>query len=134
MSHLIKRLHNPDLGILFIRLGLAAAFMHAGWLKLMDMNMVIGRFAQAGIPAVLAYLVTYVELIGGFFLLLGVFSRYAAILLAIILVVAIFLVHWSHGFGMQNGGYEYPLVLLLSALAITVMGEGAYSVKRLLKK
>jgi len=131
---IINRLNNKDLGILLIRIAIGAVFVHAGWLKIQMMDAVVNGFTSSGIPAALAYFVTYVELIGGAALILGVFVRYTGVLLAIIMLVAIGKVHISNGFGLQNGGYEYVFVLLLSSLALVTLGAGAYSLGRLFKR
>lgn len=41
-------------------------------------------------------------------------------------------VHWPKGFFVQNGGYEYNLVLAVAALAIAAVGPGTFSVDHLL--
>lgn len=53
---MIHRFHNPDMGILFVRLALAFAFIHAGWLKIDNIDMVVGGFASMGLSAFLPIL------------------------------------------------------------------------------
>ncbi|MDO8655445.1 MAG: DoxX family protein, partial [bacterium] len=118
----------------FVRIALGVVFINAGWLKLGAMDMVIVGFGTVGIPAQLAYVVAYAELFSGLLLILGIFVRYAGIVLAIIMLVAIAKVHFVNGFGLQNGGYEYVFVLLLGALSMITMGSGKYSLARTLKK
>ncbi len=138
---LIHRLHNPDFGILLVRIVLGLAFMHAGWFKITHVDMIVGGFAMMGIPAVLAYFVTYAEFVCGLLMIIGIFVRYAGIVLASIMVVAIAKVHFPNGYGMMNGvlegkggGYEYVLALLLLSVAMVTFGAGAYSLARVLKK
>lgn len=131
---LTHRFHNPDAAILFVRIALAAAFIHAGWLKVTNIDFVVTMFGQMGIPAFLAYVVSYGEFLGGIAVLVGIFSRYAGVLLAIIMLVATFKAHWANGFGMQNGGYEYTFVLFFLSLAMITFGSGKYSLAKLLKK
>lgn len=133
LHRLTHKYHNLDCGILLVRLALSAAFIHAGWLKVTNMEIVIGGFAQAGLPMAVAYLVAYVELLGGLAVLIGIFARYAGLLLGIIMIVAIGLVHFPHGFGAQNGGFEYPLVLLCLAISLFFTGSGKYSLAGWLK-
>lgn len=130
----MHRLHNPDAGKLFIRIALALVFIHAGWLKLHNMEMVLEGFSSMGIPAFLAYFVTYVEFIGGILMLAGFLVRYVGILLAIIMAVATFKAHWANGFGLQNNGYEYVSVLFFIALSATVLGAGDYTLRKLIKR
>lgn len=129
---LVQRLHNQDVASLCIRIAVGVAFMHAGYLKLTNLDMVIGGFASMGIPAFLAYFVSYAELICGILVFAGVLVRYAAIILAIIMAVATFLAHWPNGFGLQNGGYEYTFVLFFASAAIVTLGAGKYSLDRLI--
>ncbi len=130
----MKKLHNADLGILLIRVALGIVFIYAGWFKLNNMEMVIGGFASMGFATWLAYLVAYVEFLGGIALVLGIFVRYVGILLAIVMLVAMIKVHIPNGYSLANNGYEYVLLLMLASLAITTLGAGKYSVAKLFKK
>lgn len=129
----IHRLHNPDLGILLIRLALGMVFISSGWMKVTNLEGAVAFFGTLGIPALLAYLVAYIELVGGIAFILGVLVRYFGILTAIIMAVAISKVHWASGFDPSKGGYEYVLVLLLASLALVTLGAGEYSLARLTK-
>lgn len=133
LHEMIHRLHNTDLGSLFIRIALGTVFIHAGWLKVTDMSTVITGFTTMGFPSYVAYFVSYVELISGIAMILGIFVRYAGILLAITMLVATIKVHLPNGFGLQNGGYEYTLVLFLISLGAITLGAGKYSLACLLK-
>ena len=78
-------------------------------------------------PAAAAVVLTLVEFVGGALLVLGLFTRWAAWLLAIDMVVAILLVHLKKGF-FNPQGFEYPLTLLATNIAIALAGPGAASV------
>jgi putative oxidoreductase len=134
IHHYIHRLNNPDLGRFFIRIALGAAFVHAGWLKVNDLEGVVNGFANNGIPAVFAYLVAYIEFLGGIAFIAGILVRYFGILTAVIMFVAMTKVHWDNGFGLANHGYEYVLVLMLASLAVVTLGSGKYSLAHILKK
>lgn len=131
---MIHKLHNPDLGSLLLRLAVGVVFIHAGWGKVNGMEQTISAFASMGFPAVLAYFVAYAEFVGGIALVVGMFTRYVGIILSVIMAVALFKVHFANGFGMQNGGYEYVYVLLLSSMALVTLGAGKYSLACLLCK
>ena len=126
----MKKIINPDLGLFILRLALAAVFITHGWMKVADLAGTVGFFGTLGLPALLAYLVSAVELLGGIAMLLGVFPQAGGFLLALVMVGAIWTVKWSKGF---VGGYELDLTLLASALAIALSGTGRYTIK-LLKK
>lgn len=130
----MHKLHNPDLGILFIRLALGIVFIYGGWFKVTHMNMVLEGFKSFGLPAIIAYYVSYTELIGGVLLLLGIFGRYVGIVFAINMAYATFVVNFPRGFSLANFGYEYTLVLMLSSMALITMGAGKYSLAKMLKK
>ncbi len=130
----MQRLHNPDAAALFIRIAVGIVFIYAGWFKITNMEMIVGAFGSIGIPAFVTYLVAYIEFLGGIAVLLGVCTRYAALLLSLIMLVATFKVHWPNGFSMATGGYEYTMVLFFAALAIVTLGAGKYSVAHCLQK
>ena len=77
-----------------------------------------------------AALVGASEFVGGFFLAIGFLTRPAAAAIAILMAVAVFAVHLGDGFFWTNGGYEYPLLWGLIALAIAFRGGGEMSVDR----
>jgi putative oxidoreductase len=118
---------NPDLGILLLRIGLAAVFIVHGYLKLSNMEGTISFFGMLGFPAVLAWAVAIIEVVGGVAMLLGVYTRYAGWALAIIMAVAIAQVKWSKGFA---GGYEFEAMLLLASLAAAYIAPGKYRVMK----
>src|SRR5260370_42213503 len=71
------------------------------------------------------------ELAAGFLFLLGLLTPRAGLLVVAAMAVAIAKVHGPKGFFVQNGGYEYNLVLIVAALAVAAMGPGRYSLDHL---
>lgn len=123
-----EKLRHPDLGILLVRLGVGIVFLVHGTQKLMMLSGTIGFFGKLGVPPVLAYLVVAIEFLGGIAMILGLCSRLAGILIAAVMVGSIYLVKFEVGF---SGGYEFDLVLLLSALGVTFLGAGKYSLAKM---
>jgi putative oxidoreductase len=83
------------------------------------------------LPTLMGYVVTFVELVGGVLLIVGLLSRLAALLLTIDLVVAISLVKVHVGFlsPLQGGASaEFDLALIAGFLAILLAGPGRLSV------
>lgn len=97
-----------------------------------------GLLGQLGVPAptLMAFVVTFVELVGGILLILGLFSRLAALLLTVNLVVAIALVKWSVGLiapmDQPGAGMELDLALIAGFLVVLFAGPGPVSLDRIL--
>jgi len=85
------------------------------------------------LPSTLAFLVITGEFFGGIGLIVGLFSRIAALVIVLTMVGAIVTVHFRFGlflnwFGNQEGhGIEYHLLAIALALVVVVNGAGAYS-------
>ena len=110
-----------------------------GWQKLQAGPSGFGQ-ALAGLgvplPELMAYVVTFVELIGGVLLIVGLLSRLAALLLTIDLVVAILLVKVNIGLlSPADGsgvGAELDLALIAGLLVVLLAGPGRLSVDQAL--
>ena len=68
------------------------------------------------------------ELLGGLALAVGLLTPVAAAVLAVDMLVAIWKVHWSKGFWITRGGYEYAMVLFSVFVLVGLVGDTAYSV------
>jgi putative oxidoreductase len=133
-NRFIECLKQPATASLLLRIALGVVFIMNGWFKIAMGDFVIQGFAAIGIPAFLTYIVMYAEFVGGIALLVGIFVRPVALLLAFIMLVATVKVHLPMGFSMANGGYEYTLTLMLALLALASLGAGKYSLSRLIKR
>jgi putative oxidoreductase len=67
------------------------------------------------------------EVLAGLLLVLGLGGAVGPMLIIATMIVAIFSVHWQHGFFTQSGGYELPLLYIALALLLAFTGYGAYS-------
>jgi putative oxidoreductase len=76
-------------------------------------------FASIGLPAFLAYVVFALEAVGGVLLVLGIRTRWVALGLIPVLIGAAW-VHLGNGwvFNAPNGGWEYPLFLIVISLVV----------------
>ena len=89
------------------------------------------------LPSTLAFLVIAGEFFGGIGLIVGLFSRIAALIIALTMVGAIATVHFRFGlflnwFGSQQGhGIEYHLLTIALALVVVVQGAGTFSLDRI---
>ncbi len=118
-----------------LRLALGIIFAAHGWQKFAGgLDNVAGFFGGVGIPLpqVAAFVVAFVELVGGIGLIVGFFTRYWALLLSIVMIVAIFTVKLPNGLLGSPGrpGYELDLALLVGCLALLLWGPGPISLER----
>src|SRR5215472_7254063 len=67
------------------------------------------------------------ELGGGVLTALGLGGPIGPALIVMVMLVAIFSVHWSNGFFAANNGYELPLTNIAGSIAIALAGPGGYS-------
>ena len=72
------------------------------------------------------------EFVGGLLLVVGLVTPAAAALLFAVMFSAIWLVHRTNGLWATNGGFEYNLVLLAVAFAVTAIGAGSWSLDNIL--
>lgn len=121
-----------DAGKLLLRLSLGLLMLLHGLFKLgTGPGFVVGLLEGLGLPGVLAYGVYVGEIIAPVLLIVGLWTRPAALVVAINMVVAILLVHTSHFFTLtKQGGWGLELqgMFLFSALAVALLGAGRYSV------
>ncbi len=119
--------------MLLLRLAVGIIFVAHGWDKFGDMASTIAFFGQLGMPAVMAYVVATIELLGGLALIIGLYTDLAALLLAIVMVVALVYVKMiTFKIGLL-GGYELDLALLASLLALVFIGPGKHVAMRVLR-
>jgi putative oxidoreductase len=86
-------------------------------------------------PAVLwAYIIIFLESVGGVCLIIGLFTRFFAAALAIEMLVALLVVHLPKGYTASGGGYEYVLLIGAACFLIAIRGGGPYSIDRILGK
>ncbi|RNB73141.1 DoxX family protein [Brevibacillus panacihumi] len=117
--------------LLLIRVVAGVTFLVHGIVKFqMGLDNVAGFFGSLSLPAFLAYLVTFLETIGGLALILGFGTRVFSALLGIVMIGAIFTAKLAGGFlGDGTGaGYELDLALLSMLLALVISGSSRYSV------
>ena len=91
-------------------------------------------FESLGLPAALAYATFWAELIGGVLLVAGVGTRWVALALVPVLTGALW-VHAGNGwvFSAPNGGWEYPLFLIVVSVVQAMLGDGRYALANLFK-
>ena len=130
-----------------LRLAIGIGFMVHGWAKFHrgpDKFAGVLAWMDVPFPHFTAWLVTFLELVGGFAMVIGAFVTMISIPLFAIHIVAMIGVHWKFGFssvntigltqsGPQFGppGYEINLLYMAGIVAIVLGGgAGAWSVDR----
>lgn len=114
------------LGLLLLRLALGIIFISHGYPKLFHLGAIHGLFAQHGAPRYFAEITAVLEVFGGGLLIAGLFTRIAALLLAIEMGIAVWKV-MSNGNYTAVHNYEFPLVLATTCLALASVGAGKFS-------
>jgi putative oxidoreductase len=117
------------LGLLVLRLGIAAIFLSTGYDKLLGSpGKWLAWFPQQGFPSYFVYLAGSLELFGGVLLVLGLLTRIVGLLLAIQMAIAVWKVSLPHS-GIYNvEGYGLPLMLGVACFALFTVGAGILSV------
>jgi putative oxidoreductase len=125
---------NKEYGIALLRISLGVMFIaHSVVLKHFTFTLAgtAGYPESIGLPGFLAYVVFGMEAVGGILLVLGVRTREVAAVLIPILVGALW-VHSGNGWVFSNadGGWEYPLYLIVLSATQVLFGEGAFALSR----
>lgn len=122
-----------DTALLLLRLAIGAIFIYHGFLK----------WQMADAPMTMQIL-KFVEPIAGAAILLGVLSELSALILAIVMVGAIYMKMTGFGQSALNvfgtfapsgrTGWEFDLIILAGCLVVLTMGAGKYAVDAVMKK
>jgi len=127
-----------DLALLLLRIGLGLPFLLYGWLHVVDVEGFTRAFDERfGIPfpQLMGPFVAWVEFLGGAATLLGIFTRYAGLLLAITMVVSTLVVRLPAGLAEGRdalglvGHWDLDLTLFVIGVALMVVGPGRYALE-----
>jgi putative oxidoreductase len=121
---------------LAVRITVGIVFMGTGWTKLTHLPQITKNFTALGIPApeIVTPFVSGVEFVGGVLLLLGLLTRFAAVPLMIVMVVAIISAQWENVTSLEDflGLEEVSYFVMFAWLAIA--GPGPISLDHLVLK
>ena len=127
--------NNAAYADLVLRIALGTMFIAHALLKIMVFTPAgtVGFFASLGVPGWFAYPVMFAELAGGMMLIAGIQTRAVSLALVPVLIGSIVLVHGGNGwlYTNENGGWEYSAFLIAASLALSLLGDGAYSARDL---
>lgn len=125
---------DQNYGATISRLALGTVLLAHGLLKVFVFTVpgTVGYFESLGLPAIAAYLTIFAEIVGGSAIILGLYTRLAAIL-SIPLLLGAFWAHSGNGwlFSAEGGGWEFPLLLVFLAAAVAFQGSGPIALKKL---
>lgn len=120
-------------GVALLRVSLGVMWIAHALLKLLVFTLpgTAQFFASVGFPGFLAYPVFAAELLGGMALVLGVYARQVSLALVPVMAAAAW-VHLPNGWvhTSPNGGWEYPVFLVIASLALWLLGDGAFALRR----
>jgi putative oxidoreductase len=113
--------------LLALRAAIAFIFLWHGIPKAIDWPFAIGKFAGWGLPGFLGPVTGVVEVIAATMLVVGIFHRWAAIALGVIIVGAIATVQIPGGF---SSGLERDIMILVGTYALFAFGSGDYALAK----
>jgi putative oxidoreductase len=124
-----------SLGLLILRLALGAIMAAHGAQKLFGWWGGPGMRGTAGMCVNLAYRAPFAmacglalsELGGGLLLAAGLVTPLGALFVTVVMLNAVYHVHWRKGFFVGNGGYEFNLLIAAGAVGLAGAGPGRFS-------
>ena len=125
-------------GILILRLAIGLTLSYHGTQKLFGwfggygLKGTSGFMLSLGFGKRAAFMAGMAETFGGLFLALGLATPAAAAVIFSVMLVASVTVHLKNGFSIAKTGYEYTMVLGLSALSLAFIGPGRFSLDAVL--
>lgn len=125
-----------DLAPLVLRVALGVVFAWHGYDKVFVKGIpaITGFMASLSLPMpeLMAYILSYGELIGGLLLIVGAFTYWVTLFDIVVAVVAWVTVHAANGFAVSGGGYEFIMLILAASISLMISGAGKYSIDGLL--
>ena len=109
------------------RILLSLIFIQAGISKIFGYEGTAAHMTESGVPAILLPLVILTEAGGGLCVLLGLWTRWAALALAGFCVLAGFLFHYQPGDMMQMINFMKNITIAGGLLVLAGAGPGAYA-------
>jgi putative oxidoreductase len=119
--------HIMQAAMLLGRLLLAAIFLHEAWAKLTAYTAAAAYMEAFGLPGVLLPFAIAAELGCGLLLLVGLFARFAAMVLAVFCLATAVLFHAKLGVRNELLHFEKDLAIAGGLLVLAARGAGAWA-------
>ena len=136
--HWVEYLQSPFL--LFVRLYWGIQLIQSGWGKLHNLDKVTEYFTTLNLPmpGKMAVFISCIELFGGLFLALGLFSRVTSLVLTVNLIMAYVIGDREALLSIFSDPDKFtaaaPYVFLVASLIVLLSGPGFFSVDTLLNR
>jgi putative oxidoreductase len=94
-------------------------------LQLMLQRMSIGVIDKN--TEAIAFIITYINLLGGLFIAVGLFTKTSSVVQIPILIGAVFFVNTRHGLNQSNGELILSIIVLILLVVFAIKGSSALS-------
>jgi putative oxidoreductase len=136
MEELMTDSRTAPYATLLLRVALGLFFLAHGLTKVLVFTIpgTVKFFNSIGYPSFVAYLVLVAELGGGLALIIGLWTRWIALVL-FIEMLGVIIYHWPNGwfFTSKGGGWEYPVMWAVALLVLALLGDGPYAISDRIK-
>ncbi len=125
---------KDDLGRLVLRVTVGGLMVFHGVSKLgHGIGGIVTNVVNHGLPTLFAYGVYVGEVVAPILVVIGLFTRPAAVVIAFTMIVAVWLAHAGDVFALGKGGgwaLELQAFYALTAVVVALLGAGRFSVRR----
>jgi putative oxidoreductase len=129
----MRAFQTEDIGKLVLRLTLGILLLLHGVAKIFSgVGGISGMLQGIGLPGFFAYGAYIGEVLAPLLVILGLYARVGALVIAVNMLVAIYLAHQNDIFALGRGGgwaIELQAFFLFTALAVALTGPGRFSVR-----
>lgn len=135
MENRINTIYPAAILLLRIALGVMLFFKGIGFLShTQQLAIILEQSRFQNMQQFLIYYIPYIHLLGGFFILIGMFTRLFCILQIPVLIGAVFFINMPHmAFNVQTGELGFSIIILVLLIFYLIRGAGPYSMGRYIK-
>lgn len=132
----IERIPPSVLFLLRAALGLMLIIKGVGFVShIPELEEIISNSRFQGGSVFLTHYIPYAHLLGGFFILIGLWTRFFSLIQLPVLIGAVFFINAPHAtFHVQAGEFGFSIIVLLLLFFFSVEGSGPYSVQEYVRE